>query len=118
MNVYNDLTLVIVCYKSYELIKSNLDALKRFKTIIVDNSSCNKTYNLVKDLNNIQFIKTTNNLGYGKANNLAIANAKTEIIPFINIGALFSRATLENLAVIQIPIITDKMRVALGALAD
>jgi hypothetical protein len=48
----------------------------------------------------------------------AIANAKTEIIPFINIGALFSRATLENLAVIQIPIITDKMRVALGALAD
>jgi|TARA_B110000495_G_C22544941_1_gene330171 hypothetical protein len=48
----------------------------------------------------------------------AIANAKTEIIPFINTGALFSRATLENLAVIQIPIITDKMRVALGALAD
>ena len=45
MNVYNDITLVIVCYKSYELIKSNLDALKRFKTIIVDNSNCNKTYN-------------------------------------------------------------------------
>jgi hypothetical protein len=48
----------------------------------------------------------------------AIANAKTEIIPFINTGALFSRATLENLAVIQIPIITDNMRVALGALAE
>jgi hypothetical protein len=48
----------------------------------------------------------------------AIDNAKTEIIPFINTGALFSRATLENLAVIQIPIITDNMRVALGALAE
>jgi len=48
----------------------------------------------------------------------AIANAKIEIIPFINTGALFSRATLENLAVIQIPIITDNMRVALGALAE
>jgi hypothetical protein len=48
----------------------------------------------------------------------AIDNAKTEIIPFINSGALFSRATLENLAVIQIPIITDNMRVALGALAE
>ena len=97
MNVYNDLTLVIVCYKSYELIKSNLDALKRFKTIIVDNSSCNKTYNLVKDLNNIQFIKTTNNLGYGKANNLAIANAKTEFVLILNPDIIVNPVEIESL---------------------
>jgi GT2 family glycosyltransferase len=97
MNVYNDITLVIVCYKSYELIKSNLDALKRFKTIIVDNSNCNKTYNLVKDLNNIQFIKTINNLGYGKANNLAIANAKTEFVLILNPDIIVNPVEIESL---------------------
>jgi hypothetical protein len=48
----------------------------------------------------------------------AIANAKTEIIAFINTGALFSLATLANLAVIHIPITTASIRVAFGPLAD
>ena len=97
MNVYNDITLVIVCYKSYELIKKNLDGLKCFKTIIVDNSNCHKTYNLVKDLNNIKFIKTTNNLGYGKANNLAIANAKTEFVLILNPDIIVNAVEIESL---------------------
>jgi len=84
MNLYNDVSLIIVCYKSYPLIKKNLDKLKFFKTIIIDNSNCDKTYNLVKDYQNIKFIKTPKNLGYGKANNLGVSYAKTKYILILN----------------------------------
>lgn len=84
MNLFNDVSLIIVCYKSYPLIKKNLDKLKFFKTIIIDNSNCDKTYNLVKDYQNIKFIKTSTNLGYGKANNLGISYAKTKYILILN----------------------------------
>ena len=77
MNSLNDLTLIIVCYKSFLLIKKNINNLKNFKTIIIDNSNCYKTYNLVKEFKNIKYIKTTKNLGYGVANNIAIRNSET-----------------------------------------
>ena len=84
MNIYNDITLIIVCYKSYELIKKNLNNLKNFKTVIIDNSKCEKTYNLVKKYHNITFIKSSKNLGYGKANNLGVSYAKTKYILILN----------------------------------
>ena len=84
MKMYNDITIIIVCYKSYQLIKKNLETLKNFKTIIVDNSNCDKTYNLVKNFDNIDFIKTANNLGYGMANNLGISNANTKFVLILN----------------------------------
>ena len=84
MNLYNDVSLIIVCYKSYHLIKKNFDKLKFFKTIIIDNSNCIKTYNLVKDCQNIKFIKTSKNLGYGNANNLGVSYAKTKYILILN----------------------------------
>ena len=84
MSIYNDITLIVVCFKSEELIKSNLKELKKFKTIIVDNSNSKETYNLVKDVPSIEYIKTIKNIGYGRANNLGVRNAKTPYIMIIN----------------------------------
>ena len=84
MSIYNDVTLIVVCFKSEELIKSNLKELKKFKTIIVDNSNSKETYNLVKDVPSIEYIKTMKNIGYGRANNLGVKNAKTPYILIIN----------------------------------
>ena len=84
MSIYNDVTLIVVCFKSEELIKSNLKELKKFKTIIVDNSNSKETYNLVKDVPSIEYIKTIKNIGYGRANNLGVRNAKTPYIMIIN----------------------------------
>lgn len=84
MDIYSDITIVIVCYKSYKLIKKNLEVLKNFKTVIIDNSNCEKTYNLVKNFNNIKFIKTSKNLGYGKGNNMGISYAETQFILILN----------------------------------
>ena len=84
MSIYNDVTLIVVCFKSEELIKSNLKELKKFKTIIVDNSNSKETYNLIKDIPSIEYIKTIKNIGYGRANNLGVKNAKTPYIMIIN----------------------------------
>jgi N-acetylglucosaminyl-diphospho-decaprenol L-rhamnosyltransferase len=84
MDIYHNLTIIIVCFKSFKLIEKNLEVLKNFKTIIVDNSSCDKTYNIVKGFDNIKFIKTSQNLGYGKANNLGVSKANTQYILILN----------------------------------
>lgn len=97
MNLYNDLTLIIVCYKSFNLIKKNFNNLKQFRTIIVDNSNCDKTYNLVKECNNIKFIKTSKNLGYGKANNLGISYAETKFVLILNPDIIIDKKSIFTL---------------------
>ena len=110
--MYDDITIIIVCYKSYDLIKKNLNVLKIFKTIIIDNSNCEKTYNLVKYIDNIRFINTSKNLGYGQANNLGVSNADTKFILILNpdiiideksIFALYKRKKLYDNIGILVP---------------
>ena len=84
MDLFTNITIIIVCFKSYELIKKNFLKIKNFKNIIVDNSNCEKTHNLVKDSNNIRFIQTKNNLGYGRANNLGVSLATTQFVLILN----------------------------------
>ena len=65
MNIYNDITLIIVCFNSYNLIQKNLSEISKFKTIIVDNSESDQIRLLVEGVKNKKFIKTKKNLGYG-----------------------------------------------------
>ena len=73
MNIFDDITLIIVTYNSDNLIKKNLDVLKKFKTIIVDNSNNSKIVSIIKDFKNIKYFKMNSNIGYGKANNFGIS---------------------------------------------
>jgi len=97
MNTYNDLTLIIVCYKSFYLIKKNINNLKNFKTIIIDNSNCYKTYNLVKEYKNIKYIKTVKNLGYGAANNIAVRNSETKYVLILNPDIIIDNTSIQIL---------------------
>ena len=65
MSIFSDITLIIVSYNSYELIKKNLNQIQKFKTIIIENSISNRIQTLVKNISNIKYIKTDKNLGYG-----------------------------------------------------
>ena len=80
MSIFDNITLVIVSYDSYKLIKKNLKQIQKFKTIIIENSNSNKIEPIVKDFNNIKYIKTDKNLGYGLGNNLGVKESKT---PFV-----------------------------------
>lgn len=85
INIFNDLTIVFLLYKSEDLIIDQLDKLKDFKIIIIDNNS---NYNFKKSIlnkyKNIISYKVSKNIGFGKGNNQAIDYCKTKYILFLN----------------------------------
>ena len=97
MDIYNNLTLIMVTYRSELLVKKNLDILKKFKTIIVDNSNSNHLTEIVKDYKNIKIIISKKNLGYGKAANLAISYAKTSLILTVNPDLILNTDGIQKL---------------------
>ena len=85
-NIDNQITFLIVTYKSEHIIEKCLNSLPRqSKKIIVENSRDN---NFIKNLRskykNIKFVKPKKNLGYGKGNNLALEITKTHFAYIIN----------------------------------
>lgn len=97
MDIYNNLTLIMVTYRSENLVKKNLEILKKFKTIIVDNSNSRHLNEIVKDFENIKIIISKKNLGYGKAANLAISYAKTSLILTVNPDLILNIDGIQNL---------------------
>ena len=97
MNIYNEVTLVIVCFNSEKLIEKNLNELKKFKIIIIDNSKSKKTFNLVKDFPNIDYLQANKNLGYGQANNLGVDRATTPFIMILNPDILINYQAIQIL---------------------
>ena len=97
MNIYNDITLIIVCFNSYKLIQKNLSEISKFKTIIVDNSKSDEIRSLVEEVKNIKYIKTKKNLGYGKGNNLGVSESKTPFILILNPDILVDSESIKIL---------------------
>jgi len=97
IDIYKEITLLIVCYNSEKLIEQNLDQLKKFSTIIVDNSNSKKTFELVKNITSINYIKTDRNLGYGTANNLGAQKIKTPFMMILNPDILINSDAIEIL---------------------
>ena len=97
MNIYNDLTLIIVTYRSETLILKNLSILQKFKVIIVDNSNSEKLQLIINNYNNIHLIKSPKNLGYGKAVNLGISKSNTYFVLTISPDILLNESSIEIL---------------------
>ena len=94
----NDITFVIVSYKSENIIKSCLSSLpKNSKKIIIENS--NNT-NLKRDLkskyDNIEVI-LANNVGMGAGNNIGLKACKTNYAYVLNPDTIFNKDTLNKL---------------------
>lgn len=96
MNQINDikLTLVILTYKSSELIGGCLDSVNKYndlepgelEIIVVDNSPHDEKIKLESVLANypdVQFIKNSKN-GYGQGNNIGIKKSKGRIVSVMN----------------------------------
>ena len=97
MDIYKDITLILVTYRSEKLILKNLEVLKKFPVIIVDNSNSHELDLIVRKYNNIKLIKSSKNLGYGKANNLAVNSAITSFILIINPDIILDVDSINNL---------------------
>jgi GT2 family glycosyltransferase len=97
MSIYKDITLIIVSYKSEKLIIQNLQILKKFPTIIINNSKTNEFNTLINDFKNIELIIPVSNLGYGKANNLGVNKSKTPYVLVINPDILLNEQLINTL---------------------
>ena len=97
INIYKDITLILVTYRSEKLILRNLDMLKKFPVVIVDNSNSDQLEEIIFDYKNINLIKSSKNLGYGAANNLGISKASTPFILIINPDILINEDSISDL---------------------
>ena len=94
----NNITFIIVTYKSHNVIFNCLNSLPRNSNkIIIENS---KDMNLKKDLeskyDNIEVI-LNDNIGMGASNNIGIIKSKTKYAYIINPDVTFKSDTLEKL---------------------
>ena len=97
LNLEN-ITFVIVTFKSEKIINDCLETLpKESKIIVIENS---KNINLKKDLeakyDNIEVIISNNN-GMGSSNNIGLKSCKTKFAYVINPDVKFKKNTLSNI---------------------
>jgi len=97
MSFYKDITIIIVSYKSEKLIIQNLEIIKKFPTIIINNSMSDEFNTLINDFKNIELIKPDSNLGYGKANNLGVNKSKTPYVLITNPDILLNEQLINTL---------------------
>ena len=86
-----DLSVIIVNWNTKDLLKGCLYSIKkntdnnRVKVIVVDNASSDGSRKMVQTLfNDVVLINSGGNIGFAKANNLAIPNVNTPFILFLN----------------------------------
>ncbi len=95
---FNNITFIIVCYKSEEVIFSCISSLpKESKKIIIENSN-NITLKKKLELkyDNIEVL-INKNLGMGASNNIGISKAKTDYVYILNPDTKFKNDTFHNL---------------------
>lgn len=99
-----DLTVVIVSWNSRELLQSCLESLRESvdrglcEVTVVDNGSSDGSPEIVRFLfPHVKLIESAQNLGFARANNLALAQARTPYVLLLNSDTLVSAAALEGM---------------------
>ena len=95
----NGFTIVIVTFRSEEIIEACLNSIdKKHKIIIVENSDdVNFKKNIENKFSNVQCCLTGSNIGMGSANNIGIKLAKTNYVLILNPDIQLKQDTIINL---------------------
>ena len=93
-----DITVVITSFKSDSIIKKCLKSIDtQCKIILVENSNDLKFKKEIEsEFNNVECVLTKYNLGYGKANNIALKEVKTKYALILNPDAELNPKALGN----------------------
>ena len=94
-----DITFVITTYKSENTIYNCLNSLpKEVSKIVIENSNnADLKIDLEKKYENLQCYLMTENLGYGKANNIGIHKSESDYVFILNPDAKLLKNTLNDL---------------------
>ena len=91
---YNVRYFLELCLKSVQLAITSLDA----EIIVIDNNSSDDSCDMMKELfPEIRCIQNTENVGFSKANNQGVAQAKGEYICFLNPDTVIAEDTFSKL---------------------
>ncbi len=93
MSSQNNLTIILVTFYSEKIIQQALQSLTHlpYQIVVVDNSSKDRTVDIVKNnFPQIDLIISPYNMGYGRANNLALKKINTNYALLLNPDAHIS----------------------------
>ena len=93
------LTIIIVTFNSATIIKNCLEKLnfKKYQIIIVDNNSSDNTIDLItKHFPKADLIKLDKNIGYGRANNIALRQTNTDYALILNPDAFIAEKDIDK----------------------
>jgi N-acetylglucosaminyl-diphospho-decaprenol L-rhamnosyltransferase len=82
-----ELTIIIVTFNSAEIIEKCLKSfdISKYEVLVIDNNSSDKTVEIVKKYNElVNVIENSNNLGFGRANNIGLNQAQTPFALILN----------------------------------
>lgn len=97
-DIYNDLELLTVTFKSDHIINSTLSNISdRYKITIVENSNNDQFKKNVEKRKNVNCILANKNLGFGKSFNLGAKSIHSKYILHFNPDALINDHVIEKL---------------------
>ena len=94
-----NLSVVIVTFKSDQVIHDCIQSISdQIKIIVVENSN-NKKFkeNLEKKYNNVECILSENNLGMGSGNNFGLKRIKTDYAAILNPDVILEKNTIQEI---------------------
>jgi hypothetical protein len=97
MNLKKKVTIIQVIYDNNCNLLKNLNKIKDFKIIIVDNQGNDLILEDLKKFKNIQIISNKKNIGFGKAVNMACRVANTKYILLLNPDASINKINITKL---------------------
>ena len=88
-----NLTIIIVTYNSEAIIHNCLSNIspENNEVFVVDNNSSDTTVKIIaENFKTVKIIKNPNNLGFGRANNIALSQTKNNFALILNVDAQIS----------------------------
>ncbi len=101
-----DLSVIIISYNTSSLTKKAINAIQKsltvtpdidYEIIVVDNASSDDSTAVLSEMNDIQLIKNSENLGFGAANNIGIKQAQGEDILLLNSDVIADSVNFRHL---------------------
>lgn len=95
-----NLSIIVLTYNSSKIIESCLNRLNfdRYQVIVVDNASSDNSVEIVSNkFPKAQIIKLDKNIGYGRGNNVALRQVKTEFAMILNPDAFITEDNIEKI---------------------
>jgi GT2 family glycosyltransferase len=99
-----DITIIIVSWNTRNLLKNCIASIEeqkkdlKIQIIVVDNNSSDGSRDMIKKhFPDVQIINSGGNLGFAKANNLAVPQAKAPHLLFLNPDTIIKENTLQKM---------------------